>query len=433
MEPAKIARSHTAMKFAFRPGIQGNTLMITLFFCLAIGMVLAGMLKLMSVRYTNSVRSIDWNEAIPICEAGVEEAMTHLHDDATASANGWTPSAVGGQIVYTKQRTFTDGSYFNTTIYSATSNSPVIYSQGYVRSPLKASQYISRMVKVGTTNPPNVFTKAIVTQGTITISGSNPYVDSYDSRIGAYNVLTNRSASGDIATDSTANPAVSLGGGTIYGTVTTGPGGVVSGGTVGDAAWNAGHSGIEPGWTNDNMNVSFPSNSPPSGAASFATLPAATTLGGTNGIYLPTGSYSASSFSSSGTPMIITGNVTLLDTGSFSISGGGYVLIMPGASLTMYVGGTVNIAGNGVINSPGLAANLSFLGLAGCTSISYSGNAVFNGTIYAPQADVTITGNGAVYGAVISKTATLKGVSSFHYDKALGTIGGLVATSWTEL
>jgi hypothetical protein len=308
----------------------------------------------------------------------------------------------------------------------------VIYSQGYVRSPLKASQYVSRMVKVCATNPPNVFTKAIATSGTITMNG-HPSVDSYDSRLGAYNTSSNRSASGSIATDSTASPAVSLGGGTVYGTVTTGPGGTISGGTVGDAAWIASHSGIEPGWTNDNMNVSFPSNSPPSGAASFSTLPAATTVGGITAIYLPTGSYSASSFSSSGTPVIITGNVTFLDTGTFSISGQGYVQIMPGASFTMYAGGSVNVAGNGVINGTGFAGNFNVLGLAGSTSMQFAGNADFNATVYAPQADITITGNGEAYGAVIAKSAILNGNATFHYDKALALIGGLVATSWIEL
>jgi hypothetical protein len=420
------------MKLGSPSGKQGNVLIITMVFCLTVGMVLASALKLISLRYSNSVHSNGWNEAIPIAEAGIEEAMTHLHDDATASANGWTAAAVGGQIVYTKERSFADGSYFNTTIYSATSNSPVIYSQGYVRSPLKASQYVSRMVKVCATNPPNVFTKAIATTGTITMNG-HPYVDSYDSRIGPYNLLTNRTASGNIATDSTASPAVNLGGGTVYGTVTTGPGGIISGGTVGDAAWDASQSGIEPGWTNNNMNVSFPSNSPPSGASSFSTLPAATTVGGVTAIYLPTGSYSASSFSSSGTPVIITGNVTFLDTGSFSIAGQGYVQIQPGASLTMYVGGNVDVAGNGVINGSGFAGNFNVLGLAGCTGMKFAGNGLFDGTVYAPQADVTITGNGESYGAVIGKTATLNGNANFHYDKALAMIGGLVATSWIEL
>jgi hypothetical protein len=131
--------------------------------------------------------------------------------------------------------------------------------------------------------------------------------------------------------------------------------------------------------------------------------------------------------------MIITGNVTLYDTGSFSISGQGYVQLMPGASLTLYVGGSMSIAGNGVLNGTGFAGNFNILGLSGCTSISYSGNAAFNGTVYAPSADVTVHGNGDIFGAIIAKSATLTGNASFHYPVELAKLGGLVATGWKEL
>src|SRR5882724_1766061 len=132
------------MKFISPHGKKGNTLMVTLFFCLAIGLVLASILKLVSARYTMTMRSTDWNGAIPTLEAGIEEAMTHLHEDTTPGANGWTLATIGGVSVYTKQRTFADGSYFTVQIYGATGNTPLIYSQGYVRSPFKANQYISR-------------------------------------------------------------------------------------------------------------------------------------------------------------------------------------------------------------------------------------------------------------------------------------------------
>jgi hypothetical protein len=139
-----------------------------------------------------------------------------------------------------------------------------------------------------------------------------------------------------------------------------------------------------------------------------------------------------SSFSSSGTPLIVTGNVTLYDTGSFSISGQGYVQILPGASLTLYVGGSMSIAGNGVLNGTGFAGNFSVLGLSGCTSISYSGNAAFNGTVYAPSASVTIHGNGDIFGAIIAKSATLTGNANLHYPVELAQVGGLIATKWVE-
>jgi len=47
--------------------------MVTLFFCLAIGLVLASILKLVSARYTMTMRSTDWNGAIPTLEAALRK------------------------------------------------------------------------------------------------------------------------------------------------------------------------------------------------------------------------------------------------------------------------------------------------------------------------------------------------------------------------
>lgn len=418
------------MKFKSQKGQQGNTLIITLFFCALIGMVLLSTLKLTSARHANTVRSNDWNQDIPVLEAGIEEAMTHLHDDTSPSANGWTPTSVGGQTVYTKQRTFSDGSYFYVAIYDATSNAPVIYSQGYVRAPLKNTQYISRMVRVNTTNSPTVFTKAVATTGSITLSGGS-WVDGFDSRIGGYSTSTNRSATGALASDSTGTPAIRVGTGSVYGRVTTGPGGSISssGGSVGDVGWN---SGFETGWTNNNMNVAFPTNSPPTGGF---LLPQIVTSGGYTVTYLTNNSYQVSSFStsSSSQPMVVAGHVTLWVTGPFTIQNGGLVYIMPGASFTMYVGGPTTISGGGVINATGLASNFSLIGLSSCTNITYSGNASFIGTINAPQADLAISSSADSYGAAIAKTVTISGGAAFHYDNALGASGTLIATSWQEL
>jgi hypothetical protein len=372
--------------------------------------VLASILKLVSSRYTTTVRSNDWNEAIPVLEAGVEEAMTHLHDDTTPTANSWTADTLGGVSVVTKQRSFSDGSYFKVEIANFSSSGPTIYSQGYVRSPYKASQYISRSVKVAVTNPPTVFTKALATVGLISMVG-HPLVDGFDSRKGKYDSSTNVNATGSIATDSTANPAISLGGATIDGSATTGPGGTVSGGTV-------------VGGTNNNMNVAFPSNTVPTTPGTFLTESSS------NVWNVGSGSFQMSSYN--GDPIVITGNATILVNGGISISGGGSIRVMPGASVKMYVTGNVDIGGNGIVNDPGLAANFSLIGLAGCTSINYHGTPDFVGTINAPQADFTMKGTTSLFGAVIAKSASFNGNVAIHYDDSLAVSGLLIASGWTE-
>src|ERR1019366_6525772 len=106
------------MKFPSKKREEGSVLVTTLIVCVVIGTLLASYLTLMSTRYKLTVRSKCWNAAMPVLEAGLEEALTHLHaEPGSPSANGWTAGTVGGQPVYTKQRSFADGSYFYVTIY----------------------------------------------------------------------------------------------------------------------------------------------------------------------------------------------------------------------------------------------------------------------------------------------------------------------------
>jgi hypothetical protein len=88
----------------------------------------------------------------------------------------------------------------------------------------------------------------------------------------------------------------------------------------------------------------------------------------------------------------------------------------------------------------GFASSLGFYGTTNNTSISLSGNANFTGTIYAPEAHVSMGGGGSgVYGfvgALVAKSVSMHGHFNFHYDEALalhGPVGGFVAKSWSEL
>jgi len=108
----------TIMRIPVRNREHGSALAVTLITCLLIGIVLAGYMGLVSSRYKITVRSQCWNAAIPVAEAGVEEALAHLHDDSNnPAANNWTMGIIAGQTVYSKQRTNTDGSYFLANLY----------------------------------------------------------------------------------------------------------------------------------------------------------------------------------------------------------------------------------------------------------------------------------------------------------------------------
>ena len=239
------------MQFPSKRRDQGSVLAVTLIACLVIATALASYLVLISNRYTMTVRSMEWNAAMPILEAGVEEALTHLVCDTNSTTdNGWTTDTVAGQAVVKKQRDFADGSYALVRIADAGSTNPTIYSTGFVPAPLEQG-YISRTVKV-TTERPKVFSAAIAANERITLSGTNSIVDSYNSCLGAYSTNSNGlGTNGSIATNLKTAGAIKVGTANVYGMVTTGPGGTVTytdPGGVGDAAWHASSSGIQTGW-----------------------------------------------------------------------------------------------------------------------------------------------------------------------------------------
>lgn len=419
------------MKLLFPQRRQGSILVITLFTGLTIGIVLASFLTLVASRYKLTARSMSWNVAMPVAEAGVDEALTKLNTSfATPGANGWTATTISGQTVYTKRRTLPDGSYYNVAIYNATANNPIIYSSGFAPSPLAANQFISRMVRVNLTNTATVFFRAIAANGQISLNGG-PGVDSFDSALGNYNTISNRHSNGGLATTSMLPGAISIGNSDIYGSVSTGPGGTVTagpGGAVGDAAWIASQNGIQPGASDSTMNAAFVPNPVPSGV--FLTPVAVSGV-----MTLGNNSYQLSSFSGSGngTPIVVTGRATLYVTGNFSLSGGSQIQIQPGGSLTLILGGNASLGGGGIVNDTGLAANFSILGLPTCTSISYAGTSAFKGTVNAPQAAFSMNGTTDAFGAIIAKSASLSGSAAFHYDESLARNFLLLVNRWQEL
>jgi len=132
----------------------GSTLVATVIISALIGTVLCSYLALIANRNQVAMRALAWNTAMPVLEAGIEEALTHLNRDSNSpTANYWTADQVNGKAVYWKYRALPDGSYFYVTNFNVASPSPIIQSAGYVRSPLSDNQYISRVVQVTATNP----------------------------------------------------------------------------------------------------------------------------------------------------------------------------------------------------------------------------------------------------------------------------------------
>lgn len=415
---------------------------MTILFCSLVGVVLVAYLSMVSTQRKLSFRSQVWNQCIPLCEAGVEEAMSHLNYYATLNnfaANGWVLSSGA----YRKERMLNGG---RLRMAIGTDFPPTITVNGLLPSPLLQTNFLTRNVRVKT-KLNRRFQYGILSKGQVSFSGSNPRVDSYnstnilESTFGQYDPLkfTDHAT---VVTTSTSGGAINLNNADIYGKVATGPGGTVStgSGSIGSTLWNSNplNAGrIEPGYSASDANVYIPDAMMPSPFGP-AVMPTSGNVGGTNYTYvLSAGDYQVPYVSlGNGQTVYISGKVRILVDGDTSVTGSGQIVVAPGASIEYYSRGNVNVAGNGIINGSGVPKDFMLVGLPSCTSISYSGNAKFVGTMYAPQADMTISGSGDTCGAFVGKSVKIAGNGIFHFDEALlgdPREGRFIAASWEEI
>jgi hypothetical protein len=429
----------------FQSHRRGSVLVTTLVLAMLVGIVVGALLVVGRNQNVLAARSQTWCSEIPIAEAGIEEAMAHLNSRPTNIASrGWS----GSSSNVSKTRTIgNDTGYYFASI--STSKPPTIVSIGYGRIPL-SSNYTHRTILAMTKLAPPGW--GVVGKKSVSMNG-NPYLDSYDSSDtqfstgGLYDATKRRDRAG-VGTLSTNAGAINTGSnGKIYGSAATGPGGTVIG-TVGDGAWDTSPgTGQQPGHVTDDFNMAVPNATLP---ANFSATPQTVPLLGSvlGGIYsgytyvLPAGDWKfpATTFSSGG--VYIQGTVRLWIDGSFSMSGTATVTLAPGATMEMYIGNptagapsvSMDLSGQCVINPNGIPANASIYGLPNCTSMKYAGTAKAYCKLYAPNADITITGNYDFNGSVVGNTVQFSGTANIHYDEALSGGGpDYRVVSWEEL
>src|SRR6185503_12661609 len=122
-------------------GEHGSVLVITLVIALLVGLVVAALLFVAQQQNYMTARSKVWCSEIPLAEAGIEEAITHIVSlPGDLAANGWEADGTN----YVKRREFTNG-YFYTTIIPTSTNTNTIVSVGFARIPLQTN-YSQRTV-----------------------------------------------------------------------------------------------------------------------------------------------------------------------------------------------------------------------------------------------------------------------------------------------
>src|SRR5260370_35055271 len=137
---------------------------------------------------------------------------------------------------------------------------------------------ITRMIAIGaparqsfyraSRGPLPLFAFAVAAKRGIDFKGNNVAIDSFDSGDTNYSAgrlydPAKRKDNGDVVTDDATINSLSVGNGRIMGHARTGPGtnaiAVGVNGAVGSKAWvQSGVQGIEPGWSADDLNISWP-------------------------------------------------------------------------------------------------------------------------------------------------------------------------------
>ena len=246
-----------------------------------------------------------------------------------------------------------------------------------------------------------VFKGAVITQSGITMSGGTT-LDAYDSEVSAYNALTPDSAAniysnGNISLQKTTL----LGDATSAGTISLGSGGNIS--TVTGA--------VNTGITSPTQDINA---CPVGGFTSNASIPniaGVTYNSGTGVLSLASGANLTLTLSQYYfSRVIIAGNATLT------------VNPPAGNHIEVIVSDSLNTTGGSISNVPGDPTRLGFSSCGSTAPLrkwAIAGGAGAAFSIYAPNHDVTLSGGGEVYGAIVGNSFTLSGGGALHYDEAL--------------
>jgi hypothetical protein len=428
----------------------GSAIFLTLVISAVIAITLAAFLNWGDTQNNMATRSQCSNSALPVVEAGLEEALTQLHYTGVTnlSANGWT-AGTGGWYY---KKNYVDGrEYYEVNIQS--NQSPVIISTGCVPAPFSTTTFVKRRVRVSTTGGTSTG-RAIVSKGPIYLSGNNVTIDSFDSTdplastLGKWDVLKARDraevltmAHDGLTSNGKPLYALDIGDADIKGHVHVISGATINltaGGSVGDSAWvNAATQGIKPGWSATDANMGIDDVPAPFSGGYFT--PGGVTIGKVKYTYYlnQPGNYLLGDLSGK---VLVATNTTLWVTNSLNIGTGDFIEILPGASLKLYVSAaSATIGGQGVINDGGYAKDFQYFGLPTNTSIDYKGNSAFYGLLYAPEAALKLGGGGTTdmdyNGSLTVASLTMNGHYHIHYDESLqpGQSAAFTVSGWNEV
>lgn len=140
---------------------------------------------------------------------------------------------------------------------------------------------------------------------------------------------------------------------------------------------------------------------------------------------IPGGAYRLSGLKSTGaTNILIDGDVTLIVDGDLFATGKTRIRVPSGSSLVLYVDGDMLLSGGEIVNEMKIPEKVRIYGASTCREVSLSGGSAFHAAVYAPQADIRISGGTELFGAAAGKTVDIRECARVHYDEALREAGG---------
>jgi len=428
----------TRFRLPARTRRRGSVLIVALLLSALIAVGLASYINLNLTSSRLARRTFTHYAALNLTEAGTEEAVWSFNRIAGGNTDGWTGWTNDGTAAWKKFNGFDFGA--NTTgsvkVYVTSYNpvagiSPKIIALSTVSPPGQPA--VSKMLELTLRRRSN-FASGLVAKKSITFNGTLASVDSWNSDPDNDALTTAipystavRTDHGSVASASVDNTAMLIKQANIWGYVATGGAQPQVGvnGTIQGANTPAGVA-VDPSRVSTDFNADFPTVTAPTDGTPIASV------GATLGTVGQATRWRTTSISLTGKQTLtILGDVTLILTASsgasaLSVTGTASIIIPTGSSLTVYAEGDVKIAGNGLGNTNTQPVTCIFWGTnqsAAGQTIQIAGNGAIKSLVYAPNASVTLNGNGDMMGSVVANDITLNGNAAFHYDEALARYG----------
>ncbi|HEX2852096.1 MAG TPA: hypothetical protein VHO24_02575 [Opitutaceae bacterium] len=428
-------------------------LIIALVVAALIALGLGSMLSLNLTSSRLAKRTLHGFAGLNLVEAGVEEGTWSINRAAAGDTAAWAGWTQGTGDAWRRFSGFDlgDGSATTVKVY-VNRFAPPVGAQPKIIALASIAQGseapVTKMLEV-TLRRRSFFANGIVAKESLVFSGANPAVDSWNSDPDNNPAtppvdysLAVRVDHGSVASGSAAVDALKVNHAQIWGYASTGgaPPKFLASGSVRGTTTPVGLA-VDPSRIATDFNADFPAIPMPAGGTAIPAITGTASLGtpGTTTRWRTTGVTLSGS-----EKLTIYGDVTLVitappGTDGVKVTGSAEIVIPAGSTLALYTESDVRIAGRGVTNGNIQASSFTIWGTnTSPTGQNFDvvGNGTLRGVIYAPNAAVSIHGNGDVMGSVVARDITLTGNAAFHYDEALAETGATAPfgiSKWREL